>query len=104
MCCVDRLNPQPRAAQFRALLLRCLQCALALRAEFRLIVFQALLRLLTLLTLAQLLDLGFARLFGRARVSRLTPTLAPRLSLGVGACGQGCDEKYWQHSHGSLLI
>jgi len=76
------------------LLLRCLQCALALRAEFRLIVFQALLCLLTRLPLAQLLDVSFTRLLCRARASLLTATLAGGLGFGVGARSKGCDEDY----------
>lgn len=81
------------------LLLRCLQCALALRAEVRLIVFQALLCLLTRLTLAQLLGVGFTRLLCRTRMSLLTATLTGCLGLSVGACNKGRDEDDWQYSH-----
>jgi hypothetical protein len=85
-CPSSRQGEEPRGREFRALFLWCLQCTLALRAELRLIVFQALLRLLTLLTLAQLLDLGFARLFSRARASLVrsrTNSSAPERPRGA---------------------
>jgi hypothetical protein len=75
--------------ELSASLLLCLKRVLALRAEFRLIVLQALLSLLALLPLAQLLNLGFARLLGGVRLSRLA---ARRLCLSACAGDQGCDE------------
>jgi hypothetical protein len=78
--------------ELSASLLLCLKRVLALRAEFRLIVLQALLSLLALLPLAQLLNLGFARLLGGVRLSRLAATLARRLCLSACAGDQGCDE------------
>src|SRR6516165_9043546 len=90
--CYAALLWKNKPNNLRALLLRCLQCALALRAEFRLIVFQALLCLLPRLTLAQLLDIGFTGLFRRARASLLAATLARGLRLNVSACRKRCNE------------
>jgi ABC-type uncharacterized transport system permease subunit len=68
-----------------ALLLRTLgYCALALGAQLRLIIFQALLRLLALLTLAQLLELCFASL---SHLAVYFTTLGIRLT--ADACHEG---------------
>jgi hypothetical protein len=59
---------------------------------------------LALLPLAELLNLGFARLLGGARASALATTFTRRLRLSACAGDHGCDNDYWKQSHAVPLF